>query len=597
MSLSSRKSPLAVRVRASTTLQEALFEEGYEYVAGKLEDLLYNPRQISEEEADYIYASRSFLTKEEMQEITSGKSRGAKYIAYRIFEGTEPNLRKLASDWAAHKELKSWLRIQDINWLIKMDLATSSWNREESRDIFHYYPGRLIGLGIRFAWQADRFCRLFAEVCNEKRSWRSCYQTNQAVVKDFALTANYNRLPVWVKRVLIETDNVPNADRIGNIWKLIPAAAGWKYSRYFPKAIAIRVGRMPVWRRMTAAKVWDKVSDGGYSLAYIAKNQSGWEYSTTRTDLINQFWTEFNKAASYNPVVLVNELAAATNNKNQKFISHRAEAVLNLPFGYLNGVFDKSNLVEYYKLADQDALLKGLFGTNAKSVKSAWNSCKPNQMRWAIVLAPKDNPDVIVKFLIAPCVVNYESETVDFLKSLGDWKPQLRMIQTTTYRVRGEEKMLEDFLVKDTGMLFNNITNQCGNTEIARVRCWLSVHEELGRRYIGTLPNSSVTVPYNWERVNGLCSIDGTWRIELPTSTAQLKYWGQQLHNCVGGYGNSINSSDCTVFVVYVNGLLTYCVEVRNGSIQQFNADRNSSTYNEICASVKAALQQARLLN
>lgn len=597
MSLSSRKSPLAVRVRASMTLQEALFEEGYEYVAGKLEDLLYNPRQISEEEADYIYASRSFLTKEEMQEITSGKSRGAKYIAYRIFEGTEPNLRKLASDWAAHKELKSWLRIQDINWLIKMDLATSSWNREESRDIFHYYPGRLIGLGIRFAWQADRFCRLFAEVCNEKRSWRSCYQTNQAVVKDFALTANYNRLPVWVKRVLIETGNVPNADRIGNIWDLIPAAAGWKYHRNFPKSIAKRIGKLPIWKRMTAAKAWNKVSDGGYSLAYFRNHQSGWEYSTTRTEMINQFWVEFNKAASYNPVALLDGLAAVTSDKNQKFISRRAEAVLSLPFGYLNGVFDKSNLIEYYKLADQDALLKGLFGTNAKSVKSAWENCKPDQMRWAIGLAPKENADVVCKFLTTPCVVVFQEDTVPFLKSLGDWKPQLRMIETTTYRVRGEEKVVEDFLVKDTGMLFNNLADQCDDNNLGRVRCWLSAHEELGRRYIGTLPNSPVTVPTNWERVNGLCSVDGIWRIELPTSTAQLKFWGKQLHNCVGGYGVSINAGKCIVFVVYVNGLLTYCVEVSSRSIRQFNADRNSSTYNGVRDSVTAALQQAKLLN
>lgn len=597
MSLSSRKSPLAVRVRASMTLQEALFEEGYQYVAGKLEDLLYDPRQISEEEADYIYASRSFLTKEEMQKITFGKSRGAKYIAYRIFGGTEPSLRKLASDWAAHKELKSWMLSQDFEWLKKMDLVSSSWHREGSGDVCYYYPGRLIGLGIRFAWQADRFCQLYAEVCNEKRSWRSCYQTNQVTTKDFALTANYNRLPVWVKRVLIETDNVPNADRIGNIWKFIPAAAGWKYSCYFPKAIAIRVGQMPAWKRIVASKIWAIVSDGGYRLAYFREHQSGWEYSTTRTDMINRFWIEFNKAASYNPVALLDGLAAVTTDKNQKFISRRAEAVLNLPFGYLNGRFDKSNLIEYYKLADQDVLLKSLFGTNAKSVKSAWNLCKLNQMQWAIALAPKGNADVIVKFLVAPCVVNYESEAVDFLKSLRDWKPQLRMIRTTTYRVRGEEKLVEDFLVKDTGMLFNNITNQRGSTEIARVRCWLSVHEELGRRYIYSLPNEAVAIPCDWQRVNGLCSVDGSWSITLPTSTAQLKFWGEQLHNCVGGYGVSINRGDCVVFVVHVDGLLTYCVEVCSGSIEQFNADRNSSTYNEIRASIKVALQQAKLLS
>lgn len=420
MSLSSRKSPLAVRIRASMTLQEALFEEGYEYVAGKLEDLLFNPDQCSQEEADYIYANRQALTKEQMQVMTLGKTRGAKYIMYRIWDGTEPHLRKLTSDWAAHKELKSWMLNQNFDWLKKMDLVSSSWSREESRDIRSYYPGRLLGLGIRFVWQAERFCQLFGEVCNEKRSWRSCYQTNQSATRDVALTSNYNRLPVWVKSVLIETGNVPNADRIGNIWDLIPAAAGWKYHRNFPKAIAIRVGQMPVWKRLIASRVWDKISEGGYSLGYLRSHQPGWKYSTTRTTMLNQFWIEFNKVASYNPVALLDELAKQRNDRNEKFISKRAEAVLNLPYGYLNGKFDDKNLYKYYSLADQNALLQGLFGTNAKSVKAAWENCKPDQMRWAINLAPKGSADVICKFLTAPCVVNYQPEVLDFLISLGD---------------------------------------------------------------------------------------------------------------------------------------------------------------------------------
>lgn len=65
----------------------------------------------------------------------------------------------------------------------------------------------------------------------------------------------------------------------------------------------------------------------------------------------------------------------------------------------------------------------------------------------------------------------------------------------------------------------------------------------------------------------------------------------------MGGYGVSINAGECIVFVVYVNGLLTYCVEVSSRSIRQFNADRNFSTYNEIRTSVEVALQQTKLLN
>jgi hypothetical protein len=55
MSLNSKKSPLAVRVRNSQTLEEALFEEGVDLVAGQLEIIFNtNTRELTWEEIEYI---------------------------------------------------------------------------------------------------------------------------------------------------------------------------------------------------------------------------------------------------------------------------------------------------------------------------------------------------------------------------------------------------------------------------------------------------------------------------------------------------------------------------------------------------------------
>jgi len=172
------------------------------------------------------------------------------------------------------------------------------------------------------------------------------------------------------------------------------------------------------------------------------------------------------------------------------------------------------------------------------------------------------------------------------------------MIQTLTYKVRGEEYLVESFLVKDTGMLYSNLIRQGDTPNLGRVRCWLSTHEELGRQYITTLPNEPVAIPPGWKRVNGLCAVNGKWSIHLPTSTGELKFWGEHLHNCVGGYGHKINSGSSIVFTVRLQGQLAYCVEIdaTTRRCRQFSGNRNVSADESLKDSVLNALVQAGLV-
>lgn len=586
MSLNSKTfSSLETRKRVQhDNLRSALAEWGYSWNSWNagLVDLESTTRSISEWEIEKI---KDGLTDNQFDHLMATKSPGAKYIARRIRRGDESSIHQMQSDWAALKDIRSWMSRQETQDLEKMGLCQRivRW-QEEDRLVFQ--PHKLLDIGIRFAWQAERFAELWKEVVVVARPWGSCYQPNKQAVLRLAITPNFARLPLWVKISLIRSENVPTSDRIGDIWRLVPCSKAWKYAPSLPKAFAFRIGPLPVWKRLEAAKAWEAVSR-----------------IPSREERSNSFWKEFDRRVrAFNPLRLIDDIAAM-DGSSRTYKARLVETILSLPHKYISGGFNPSEIASYYKLANQDKLLKQLFGTAAKSVKVAWQQCHLNQMKWAIALAPKGVPEIVVKFLTAETVVDFQEEAVPFLQSIGNWRPQLRMLQATTYKVRGEEEVVESFLVRDTGMLFTNLVNQQNQApDLGRVRCWLTAHEELGRLYIKSLPDSPVPIPADWERVQGLCSLDGSWVIELPTSVAQLRLWGESLHNCVGGYGPSIQQGLSIVFAVYENGLHKYCVEISNtgvgkGYCRQFLGIRNCLAKLEIKESVLLALQQAKLVN
>lgn len=63
--------------------------------------------------------------------------------------------------------------------------------------------------------------------------------------------------------------------------------------------------------------------------------------------------------------------------------------------------------------------------------------------------------------------------------------------------------------------------------------------------------------------------------IVLPKDSKELKNWGKQMHNCVGGYDNKIESETSLILGVLKNNDLTYNIEIRFGNIHQFFAACN----------------------
>lgn len=645
MSLNSKKSPLAVRVRNASTLQEAMFEEGVDLVAGQLEIIFNtNTRELTWGEVEYI---QSLVTHPDfrwecskvdvlkLDELIKEKSRGARFLAYQVVETEKQrkdfDMKQALKDWAATKELRYWAKSRTEDLALcglgyKKVLTTNGWEplsrhvnsytgekEEDCEQIrFAVDTGTLLGLGIRFDWQAERFLNLYKEVMNSKRSWGSCYQVDHAKVVAICRTSNFNRLPSWVKKVMVDANAFEvNSDRIGNIWRLKDCARAWKWCGDLPKGIAERIGRMSVKSRFLAKLAWEEINQG-ISTGWKGYHSLGWKSAWrgevySRHELTVIFWAKFRELSRMSFVELLPLFMVYGNGDRytKKYYQTLLEVVLELPYQTLpwtclNRRDNQDSLLlglaDY--LSPQQAC-KHLFGVSGKATLKAFQQSQPEARQWAVVLA-YGNADLLQKYFTVTNCIEFQEDAIPFLKSLAP-EVGLRMIQTTTFKVRGEVHPVDSNTVRDTGYLFKRLEDNGGVPNLGRVRCWLSVHEQLAKEYVNRLPDFPLKVSPDFQKVQGLCAVDGSWEIEIPTCNAQLKLWGQQLSHCVGGYGEAVNSGRSIILAVREYSRVTHTIEMikagNSYSCQQFYGYSNSSAPKELRGSVLDALAQANLCN
>lgn len=447
------------------------------------------------------------------------------------------------------------------------------------------FPESLTNLGIDGPVTAQRFSDLYREVHDPNRVWKSSHQVDRSRVRDIALCREYTRLPLWVKKGLM---NAPESaqiggDRVGNIWRLPDCVKAWKWAA-LPKRIAEKIGKCSPRMRMLAAIAW--YSD--------CENPTG--------DKVCDFW---NKLWRLERMSLREQCELALSNCGDRdycgfqpvWGKVRFEAFLSESIGLPMGVIELPKKVSMKAI--EEAILKhgspkvvceSLLGCSGKATVKAFQKSKPDAWRWAGAIAFGD-ANAVQKILSMTTLIEWEPDAVNFLLSLP-MVSRLRMLQATTFKYRGEVQPISPDHVRDTGYLWDNIENK---PNLGRVRCWFSVHERLAAAFVEELPDEDLPIPQGWEHVDGLCSVNGEWEIELPKCVATLKYYGQILSNCVGGYGPAIKSGRSVVFVVREYGKITHCVEFSNGSWNQFYKARNSSPDPDIKESVLAALEQAGL--
>lgn len=570
MSLSAKNATKSVAPIRDRILDNEADQEIREYLEGVFDSRYW---ELSQEEADELAEMPRPQWRKEFSRImaslkSQGKSAGARYIAGRILSGSDPDLRQLTQDWFATKNIRS---------------AVSA---EELREI-DASPAKLRHIGIRHQREAKEFCSLYREVMVKGRPWGSSYQPSHHRVAAVATTPNYNRLPLWVKKAMVNSSVWISTDpnRIGNIWRFVSCAKAWKHSPHLPKAIAEKVGKMSVKARILSYLAWELC-----------------KYFEGRGERQQAFWQNLQGLLKKR---LPQVVAAWTGEGpiNYNLYTHNAlrllsEATLGLPHGFLFkewGYRQDASIEHYLRVISRNGTpsktCKALFGVAGKATIAAFSRANSHQWCWASALGD-GNADVVQTILKMDPIIEWQPEAIDFLLSLP-MVSRLRLLQATTFRYRGTEQLVSDDHIRDTGYLWKNIKQK---PELGRIRCWFRVHEQLSAAFVKELPDEALPIPAGWECVDGLNTVHGKWSLELPKRVATLKYYGEAMGNCVGGYGPAIKSGRSVIFVVREHGLLTHCVEVSRGFVQQFYRSGNSSPDREIQEAVEATLRQAGLI-
>lgn len=596
MSLSAKSITVSRNARISRIEEAEAINEIQDFLNGCYE---LRPWELSQEEGNWVAENRHIGIEKLIATLKEqGKSAGARYIAARILSGESPEyMGQLAKDWWCHRAIKRELSEQEL------------------REI-GARPMDLRMIGIKTGWQARRFYDLYREVQVKDRPWGSCYQVRQVKVLALATTPNFNRLPMWVKKGLVEYAPYIHTERVGNIWRLLDCVRAWKWNSNLPKGIAEKIGKRPARSRILAALAWHEI--GGPNFA--AYRNRGWvdseydydqdctvEWDVSRSDIVNKFWLKYRELERKPLASLLENIM----DWRLEWGSHKTRSVMEIFLG-----------LPYESLADEwvigprheddrkkpssDRILeiictygspkdacKHLFGVSGKGTVKAFQQCQSKDAwKWASALA-QGNADAVQKILAMDSLIAWEPDAVDFLLSLP-MVSRLRMLQATTFRYRGQTCEITPDHVRDTGYLWKNIQNK---PELGRIRCWFSVHETLAAAFVKELPDEALPIPAGWERLDGLCAVDGSWELEFPKRIATLKYYGEILHNCVGGYGPAIKQGRSVIFVVREQGQLTHCVEYEGHTCRQFYRAHNGNPDYGVKESVQGAIAQAFDLN
>jgi hypothetical protein len=126
-----------------------------------------------------------------------------------------------------------------------------------------------------------------------------------------------------------------------------------------------------------------------------------------------------------------------------------------------------------------------------------------------------------------------------------------------------------------------------------RVRDIFSYYEELKKLKIQLEPSYALPIDEVLKAKIG-DSFEG-YSVVFPTESRDLKWWGEKLNHCVGGYGEAVLRKACSIISLNKEDIPIYTIEIRKTekgyNVPQFMGYKNSPAPEELVEKFKQLLQ------
>jgi len=126
--------------------------------------------------------------------------------------------------------------------------------------------------------------------------------------------------------------------------------------------------------------------------------------------------------------------------------------------------------------------------------------------------------------------------------------------------------------------------------------CWHDLHNYIYRQHQKRIrPVEEFKYEDKILGIHGAC--EDNLSIRLPQNSHDLIDWGNELSHCVGSYGSMVAQKRCTIFGVFKEEKIKYCLQVTGRKVVQFRGKHNCSPEKEDSEKVIRVLKERGLVD
>ncbi len=243
----------------------------------KGDSLIKHEPRLTLEKASEIMQFRQDWTRDAFNEFVRGMSEQDQWVADKLYrdggELTEKRLTELQQDASNVVLLRQHLQKH-------ARLAT----------LFHMNETSLIRVfGIRPVQEFANFMSLFDRVGRKTSPYPAFIGPETELIFKLAQSPIRSLPDSIIKEIIrLDLERIHNltGERVGAIERLIPCTKAWSLSPTLPKAVAERIGAMPVLNRMAAAVAWKETANDKPIEGIVAEGGN-------RSETIDRFWNSY----------------------------------------------------------------------------------------------------------------------------------------------------------------------------------------------------------------------------------------------------------------------------------------------------------------